>query len=244
MSIKTEDLKKRWPWGDAFLRQMRERIGPRAIVAFSSGKDAVAMSVVMKPYFDELIPFCCYYVPGLKIMDEALAYYEERLFKRPIIRAPHPVLIEWLTQFRYQTPESARLIARANLPAQYTFIDLVNDIIETEGLEPGSLYAVGARSGEFFTRAVMCSKTGGLQAQRRQWWPVWHMTRNEILDTIEASGLAISREYELFHTSFCGLDYGFMSQLRNNEPDDWETVKHWFPLIEAELWRFERQHAP
>ena len=243
MSIKTEDLKKRWPWGDKFLRQMRERIGPRAIVAFSSGKDAVAMSVTMKPYFDELIPFCCYYVPGLRIMDEALAYYEERLFERPIIRAPHPVLMQWLTEYRYQSPESARLIARAQLPQNYSFLNIVNSIIEDEGLESGSLYAMGARSGEFFTRAVMCSKSGGIQAQRRQWWPVWQMNRNEILDTIEGAGLAISREYELFHTSFCGLDFGFMDQLAKHEPDDYAQVKRWFPLIDAERIRFLRNSS-
>jgi len=243
MSIKTVDLKQRFAWGEPFLRQMRERLGPRAIVAFSTGKDAVAMAIAMKPYFDELIPFSCYYVPGLSIMEEAVAYYEKHLFGRPIHRAPHPTLIEWLNEFRYQTPETAKTIAAAGLPATLSFAQIAREIAEDEGLPANHLYAVGARSGEFFTRAVMCSKSGGLQPQHKQWWPIWEMNRKDVLDTIKGSGLAISREYELFHSSFCGLDYGFMSQIKKHAPDDWQTVLEWFPLIEAEIWRFERQRA-
>ena len=243
MGIKIVDSKARWPWGDAFLAQQREKLGPKAILAFSSGKDAVAMAIVMKRHFEDLIPFCCYYVPGLKIMDEALDYYEDKLFKRPIIRAPHPVLLEWLRQYRYQTPETAKLISRAELPDQWSFLNIVDDIAEREGLPERTPYALGARAGEFFTRLVMCSKTGGLQLQRRQWWPIWEMNRAEALKTIEDEGLALSREYELFHSSFCGLDYGFMSQLKAHEPDDWKTVKQWFPLIDAELLRFERYES-
>ncbi len=240
MSIKVEDSKKRFPWGDKFLEQMRERLGPKIIVAFSSGKDAVAMAVELNRHFEELIPFCCYYVPGLRIMDEALSYYEDKLFKRPIIRAPHPVFIEWMAGFRYQTPEGARQIARMGLPETLSFRDIVNDLAEEHGIDRGVPYALGARAGEFFTRAVMCSKSGGLQSGKGQWWPIWQMNRAEVLATIEGAGLALSREYDLFHSSFCGLDFGFMSQIAKHEPEDWATIKLWFPLIEAELLRFER----
>lgn len=243
MSIKIVDLKKRWPHGDAFLSEMRERLGPRIVVAFSTGKDAVAMAIELMRHFEDVIPFSCYYIPGLRIMEDAIDYYEDRLFKREIIRAPHPVFIEWLSSFRYQTPDTAREIAASGLPDRLTFQEIVSDIAEANGLPGDVLYAVGARAGEFFTRAVMCSKTGGVQAARRQWWPIWHMTRADVLATIRRSGLAISREYDLFHTSFCGIDYAFMSQLKKHEPEDWETVKRWFPLIELELLRFDRQHA-
>lgn len=242
MSIKLEDLKQKWPHGDKFLKQMREKLGPKIIVAFSTGKDAVAMSIELMRHFEEVIPFSCYYVPGLRIMEDAIEYYEENLFKRKIIRAPHPVFIEWLSAFRYQTPESAKEIARSGLPQSLSFEAIVRDLAEEHGLEDQKgMYAVGARSGEFFTRAVMCSKSGGIQAARRQWWPVWHMTKADVLNTIKGSNLAISREYELFATSFCGLDYGFMSQFAKHEPEDFETIKRWFPLIELELHRFDRQ---
>lgn len=244
MSLKLVDLKKQWPWGDEFLRSMRKRLGPKAIVAFSSGKDAVAMAIAMKPYFEELIPFCCYYVPGLKIMDEALAYYEDKIFDgKPIIRAPHPVFIDWISSLRYQTPESARELLKYDWPSNVTMETYARDLAEKHGLPEDALYSTGARAGEFFTRSVMVQRTGGVQASRRQWWPIWHMNRAEVLDTIEKAGVALSREYDLFHSSFCGLDYGFMSQLKKHEPEDWETIKRWFPLIDAELWRFERQKA-
>lgn len=240
MSIKVADSKAKFAHGEPFLKQMRERLGTKAILAFSSGKDAVAAAIVMKRHFEEVIPFCCYYVPGLKIMDEALAYYEDKLFKRSIIRAPHPVFIEWLSDFRYQTPQSAKDIARAGLPSSLSFADIVRDIAQEHGIDAKAPYAIGARAGEFFTRAVMCSKSGGLQPGKRQWWPIWELTRNEVLQTIEGAGLALSREYDLFHSSFCGLDYAFVSQIKRHAPEDWVTLQHWFPLIEAELLRFER----
>lgn len=243
MGITVAESKRKFAWGEPFIKQMRERLGPKAILAFSSGKDAVAMAIAMKPHFDEIIPFCCYYVPGLKIMDEALAYYEDKLFGREIIRAPHPVFIEWLSGFRYQTPEGAKQIARSGLPASLSFRDIVRDVAEQNGIDEKAPYAIGARAGEFFTRGVMCAKSGGIQASKGQWWPIWHMTRAEVLETIEDAGLALSREYDLFHSSFCGLDYGFMSQIKKHEPEDWETVKRWFPLIDAEIWRFDRQQG-
>ena len=237
----TEALKKRWPHGPAFIEQMREKIGPKCIVAFSSGKDAVAMSVAMKPHFEELIPFCCYYVPGLKIMDEALDYYETELFGGPIIRMPHPVLISWLAQLRYQTPESAKRVVAANLPSSITFPGIVAEIEKTHGIEPKTLYAVGARSGEFFSRAIQVKNHGGVWAASQQWWPVWEKTRQEVLDTISGAGLKLSREYDLFQTSFCGLDYGFMERIKRFEPEDWDAITRTFPLIDAELQRFDRQ---
>lgn len=243
MSIKVVDSKEKFAWGEPFWRQMRERLGPRAVVAFSSGKDAVAMSIILKRHFEELIPFCCYYVPGLKIMDEALAYYEDYLFERPIIRAPHPALIDWLGSFRFQTPEGAHEIARAGLPPSLTLNTIARDIARTEGLDPKQPYALGRRAGEMFSALNMAAKSGGLQIAngRNQWWPIWHMTREEGLEVIKRSGLKLSREYDLFHSSFCGIDYAFLSQLKRYEPEDWATVKRWFPLIEVELMRFDRQ---
>ncbi len=235
------ELKARYKHGDEFLAEMRERIGPRLIVAFSSGKDAVCMALRLKRHFEELIPFCCYYVPGLRIMDEALAYYEDKLFGGPIIRAPHPALIAWLNENRYQTPEDVQDVAKSALPAHISFLEIVEMIAEKHGLDPKPIYAVGSRAGEFFGRAVTVDKNrGGVWWSHRQFWPIWEMTKTEVLDEIKRAGLRLSREYDVWQTSFCGIDYAFMRELKAKEPDDWQRVLEWFPLIEAEIGRFER----
>lgn len=243
MSMSIEALRQKWPHGEQFCKEIRAKVGPRLLLAFSSGKDALASAIVLRPRFEELIPFYCYYVPGLTIIEEALDFYERRLFKRPIIRAPHPIFITWLADFRFQTPTSAREIAALNLPRAWSYPDTVADICKAEGLPKGSVYATGARAGEFFTRLVMCQKSGGWQRNRQQVWPIWDMTRDQTLNLIDRSGIPLSREYDFFHSSFCGLDYAFISQIKEHVPEDWETIQRWFPLIELEIWRYERSRS-
>ena len=240
MGNTTAELKTRWPHGPKFLEEMRERIGPKCVVAFSTGKDAVAMTIALKPYFEELIPFIGIYVPGLRIMDEAIDYYETEVFGRKIIRFPHPAFISWMAELRFQTPESAKRVVSANLPKTLTFEGIVAQIQRASGIEPGAMYAVGSRCGEFLYRTQQVAKSGGMQPQMKQWWPIWDKSRQDVLDTIEGAGLRLSREYDMFHMSFCGIDYGIVSQFRKHEPDDYDTLVSWFPLIGAETLRYER----
>ena len=210
-------------------------------MGFSSGKDAVAMMLRVKPFFDEVVPYCAYYVPGLRIMDEALAYYEHELFGRKIIRAPHPWFVGALKRFMYQDPEGATQIARYQFPEPYTHQTIVDWIIEAEGLPEGQMLATGSRAGEFMYRGAAAAKSGGIQKPINQWWPIWEMNRADVLKIIADAGLKLSREYDLFNASIAGLDYSMVKPLQMREPEDWQTVKDWFPLIGAELWRFDRR---
>lgn len=226
--------------GDAFLRDMRDRLGPRVILAFSSGKDAVATALRMKPYFDEIVPYCAYYCPGLKIMDEALKYYEDTIFGRSIIRAPHPWFVNALQSLMYQDPKSAMLIGNYDFPPDYSHDHIIRWVIASEGLPEGQLCATGSRAGEMMHRGARAAKTGGVQANINQWWPIWEWSKADVFEQISKSGLKLSREYELFNASLAGFNYSYLYALEREEPEDFARVVAWFPLIGAEILRFER----
>ena len=60
---------------------------------------------------------------------------------------------------------------------------------------------------------------------------------------IRAAGLKLSPEYRLFGRSFDGLDYRFLRPIRDHYPADYDRIREFFPLVEAELHRYERRAA-
>ena len=74
------------------------------LLAFSTGKDAVAAWLAIREHFDAVHPYYLYIVPGLEFVDESLDYYE-RFFGVRIARLPHPSLHRMLNNFVFQPPE-------------------------------------------------------------------------------------------------------------------------------------------
>jgi len=61
-----------------------------------------------------------------------------------------------------------------------------------------------------------------------------------LLSEIERSGIKLSVDYKIFGRSFDGLDYRFLAPIKKHFPRDWQRLCQWFPLAEAEIYRYER----
>lgn len=79
------------------------------LLAFSTGKDAIAAWLALREKFDAVHPYYLYLVPGLEFVEESLDYYE-RFFGTKIVRLPHPSLHRWLNSFTFQPPERVAVI--------------------------------------------------------------------------------------------------------------------------------------
>src|ERR1700756_266835 len=83
--------------------------GDTAILGFSTGKDALAAYLALRPVFERVMLYYLYLVPGLEFVEDSLRYFEQAL-GTTILRLPHPSLYRMLRNLVFQPPERWRLI--------------------------------------------------------------------------------------------------------------------------------------
>ena len=221
--------------GHEVIQVMQDRTDT-VMLAFSCGKDSIAAWLKIKDKFDRIIPYYMYLIPGLSFVDEALAYYEQ-VFNCHIMRVPHPSLYRMLNALVFQPPERCRMIEAAQLP-DFDY-DTVNELIRKElKLSKDVFVASGVRAADSPQRRSAINQYGPINWNRRYFYPVWDMRKDELIDLLVHSGVKLPVDYDLFGRSFDGLDYRFIAPLREHRPKDYATILEWFPLIELELLRY------
>lgn len=229
---------KEWPTGDRLIAEYREKHGDKTMLAFSRGKDAIATALAIRDKI-EIIPIHYEIVPGLAFIDEGLAYYEKHLFGRRIIRMPHPnVRKNIANEFLHQTLSNAEVITSARLDL-FTHEMLADHVIEQEGLKPGTYTAIGVRAADSPMRRTALNKYGPMRSKTRNWYPVWDWNKERLMAEISRAGISLPVDYLLWGRSFDGLDVRFMLPMKQHMPRDYEQVKLWFPLLGADLLRYE-----
>lgn len=220
------------------IREVREECGPRIPLSFSTGKDSIATWLAIRDHFDEVVPYFLYLIPGLEFVEESLAYYEG-LFGRKIIRLPHPSLYRWLNGYLFQTPSNYKVLRAADLP---TFdYGLVADLVcEEAGLPPKSLTAIGVRAADSPMRRMAITRYGAINRTDRKWYPVWDWNKARLIEAITKSGVKLPVDYEVFGRTFDGLDLAFTYPMKKHFPRDYARVLEYFPLVEADIYRYER----
>lgn len=238
MSIKLADLKAIRPHGKALADEARPLVGDRPLLMFSAGKDGVAAALYLLEHFGDCVPVATYFVPGLEFWDDAIAYYERHLFKRKIHVCPHPSFWKLQRSFVYQTPRRAAIIAAADLPTP-EFDDILALVKEQEGLAPDLYAAEGTRAAENMSRGVLIKNKGPIIHHTKRWWPIWELSKAEVLDMLKRHDMPLSWEYDFLPSSFTGLHYQYVERIRRHSPADYQRILDWYPLYEAESFRYE-----
>jgi hypothetical protein len=235
-----EKLRAMWPYGPDLYKMVREEMGPRVLLKFSGGKDAIAVALAIREHFDEIVPLFLYLVPGLSFVDEAMDYYERKLFDgRKILKAPHPAVFEWMYHSTYMCPASAAVAAAANLPVP-EYEDINEAVREQEGLPSNCLAATGVRYSVNMTRVQLVRKHGPILYKSGTWMPVWDWNKREVLDCLRHHDIKLSADYAVANKSFDGLHISYIYPIKKHFPEDYKKILEWFPLLDAEIWRHER----
>lgn len=87
-------------------------------------------------------------------------------------------------------------------------------------------------------RRASIKQTGGVNHNRKQFFPVHDWDIKKLVSEIRQEGLKLPIDYKIWGRSFDGFDYRFMKPLKDNFPRDYEKVKEWFPLVDVDLKRF------
>jgi len=236
MGLKTADLEKIWPHGDTLMRQIAEK-SPTVLLAFSCGKDSIASWLELKRFggFKRIIPFYRYLIPELGFVEESIKYYED-VFETRIYRLPHPSLYRMLNNLVFQSPEKCAVIERYNLP-NFDYEDLTQEFLKTLKMPHKTYTANGVRVCDSPIRRMSLQKYGPANVNQQSFMPCWNWNKARVYSTIEAAGVNLPVDYELFGRSFDGIDYRFLKPIRDRFPADYQKILQWFPLAELEIYR-------
>jgi hypothetical protein len=229
------------PPSSEIIAQVRAEFGPRTLLAFSCGKDSIAAWLAIRDSFEEVVPYYCYMIPDLELVEESLAYYERFFGVAHIARMPHPALYKWLNRGIFQTPGRIEVIYAAKLPL-FEFQDIARLVAERAGIEK-PMVADGVRSADSPLRAIGFRKYGAIRRAQGRYCPVWDWSKDRLIAEFERSGVKLPVDYDLFGRSFDGIDLRFVVPLKERRPADYRRVLEWFPLVEAAVWKYERSFA-
>lgn len=224
--------------GPALYEVARRECGDTMVLAFSRGKESLSAWLELRDYFN-IIPYYCYMIPGgLSYERESLDYYED-YFGVHIHRFPHPIFWKNINDFVFQPPQRVRVIREIDFP-EYDYSLLVKIIGQMHGLNnPHVIF--GYRMNDDPRRRLLVLREGPLgMVNYRYFWPLWNWTIDDIAARLSAANIALPLDYELWGRTLTTLEYQFAQVIRDELPEDWERVKFWYPLIEAEMFRYER----
>lgn len=209
----------------------------KTLIAFSTGKDAVAAYLSIRDHFDEVIPYYLYLIPDLEFVEDSLDYYE-RFFGVKITRLPHPSLHRMLNNFVFQPPERCAVIEQAGLP-NHDYIDIRSAMIDKFSLDDRIMVADGVRAADSPMRRIAVSQHGHITWSQNKYHPIWDMKKDQLIDLLNKHNCKLSVDYKYFSRSFDGIDLRFLLPIKKHFPKDYQKILHWFPLADLEVQRYE-----
>jgi hypothetical protein len=199
------------------------------LLSFSRGKDSLASWIVLRDYGFKVIPFHMLLIPGLRFVEESLLYFEDK-FETHIHRVMHPNFWHWLKTCGYQTPERIRIIEAMDLP-RTNYMQINRKLADEHGMRI-PWCAHGVRAGDSMMRRIGLARHGPISRGQCTFTPVFDMTNDEVYRCIADAGLKLPIDYSWFGRSFDGVDERFLTPIKVMRPDDYATIKDWFPLVD------------
>jgi hypothetical protein len=204
-----------------------------------SGKDSLAMWLYLRERKVEIIPYFLYTVPHMSFDDEMLFYYE-KFFKTKIYRLPHPFFYQMLINGEYMAPDAAVRVGAMDL-WHFDWNDVENILAEDNHLPANYFSAIGYRAADSLGRRSFIELKGTLGLKKRHYYfAIWDWNLAQTLGIIERYNCKLSRSYQIYGSTGDGFFYSDIILLRDKSPQDYKKVLEWFPLLEAELFRYEQ----
>lgn len=223
---------------DELCTLIAERTNGKALLAFSAGKDSIAAYLQMKKYFNEIVLYYLYLIPGLEFVEKALIYYEKK-FDVKILRLPNPRFYEMLNAGVFMPKGRRYTMANLRLPV-FSNEDIQTGIKEDYFNSNYDLYTgIGIRENDNLVRRMCIKKTGAVNEKKKTFYPVYDWSNEKLRSEIEKAGISLSDDYRVWGCSFDGLHNKFLKGLKENYPADYEKCKYYFPLLDTELLRYK-----
>ncbi len=232
-------LLQQWPHDEELLKEVHRRTGDTITLGFSRGKDSIAAWIALKEsgLFKQIIPIHLYLVPGLSFEEDSIKYFED-VFQTKIYQIPHPSFYRYMANNTFAPP--GRLWANYDFfyDMQCSYEEQNEWFKETVGIPKKTLQANGVRAMDTMVRRMGLHKHGPFSKDNVK--IIWNWSTKRVLQTIQNHKIKLPVDYEMFGRSFDGIGYQYMKPIRDRFPEDYKKCLQWFPLIEAEMFRFEQ----
>lgn len=237
------DRRQCYPDTDDFLRGrdllefVRNECGNVVTLSFSRGKDSIAAWLYLRENDFEIVPFTMYAVPGLGYQERVTQYYED-FFGVHIQRLPHPDFYWRLCNEVWQLPDQIAVVAALDL-LQYDF-ELVEDLVAEDAGLKESFCAWGMRRADNRMRRRLIDQTGVVGFRKRHFfYPIWDWKIKDVAEILQRYNASVSIEYDMFGYTSDRIYYQRLAAIRDFYPKDYAKILEWFPLAEAEIFRYE-----
>ncbi|MCO6522917.1 MAG: phosphoadenosine phosphosulfate reductase [Snodgrassella sp.] len=213
----------------------------QSILAFSTGKNAVAAYLAIKDSFTHVYPYYLYLVPELEFVEKQLDLYE-RQFGIKITRLPHPALYQMLKAHVFQPLCNVAAIDEAQLE-DFDYADIQKVMCRMFDLPPNTPVANGTRVEKNPKQRLSMLRHGSIVKSQCQYYPVWDWKKRDLLDCFTQHHVRLGSDYKVFGCSFDSLDLRFLLPIRQFYPRDYQKILEFFPLCELEIYRWECAHG-
>lgn len=193
------------------------------IVGISGGKDSVACLDLCMRYFKHVQPYFMYIVPDLSFQERTLKFYENK-YSVEIIRIPHFMVSDFM---RY---------------GSFRLMDLTVPIVNTREMynylrEETGIYwiAGGERISDSMIRRAMIKESSSIDFDRGRFYPLAYWNKANVLSYNKLNRLPLSFENIKLGFSFRSLMGREIKVIKKEFPEDYEKIKAFYPLIDAEV---------
>ena len=205
------------------------------LLGFSRGKDSIAAWIILKKYFNRIIPFHVCSIPHLSFVDESLKYYEE-YFNTPIERFLSGEITKALNFLWYQPIEDEGEIDSLEL-WEYDNHNIC-DILRKKHDLPSVWCAYGINASDSIDRRIYVNKYKGKIESRKSFYPCFDYKKTQILNIIKENNILLPKDYLISNRSLAGIPgIRHLEGIKEKFPNDFEKIKLWFPLIEVQIAR-------
>jgi hypothetical protein len=209
----------------------------KATIGFSTGKDSVVgldmlIKAGIQPY-----PIFFYQVPNLEFIENNLKMYED-YFKVKIARMPHPILYDHLRHQDWQPYIETLTIGQIKFD-KLTFDHATKVWLRNSNITDVEYDCNCMKMADSLNRRLTLSKKPDIDHDKKTIYLTKYFTKTEIFDYIKRNNIPLTKDYEIFGISWDGLAYHFSCGVKKYYPNDWEKIKEYFPLIDAEIFRYK-----
>lgn len=227
------------------MKLVRERTSGTCLVSFSSGKDSIATYLALKEsgLWDDIIIYQMIQT-DLEFVERRIQYYE-KAFDTHIYRLTDPHLFRFYRNFIYQSPMGAMLLfsgLRGVLETEWYDYDAVCiHLADYLDLPDEVAVAVGVRAIDSMKRRANFAVSGAVNWKRYPpvFYPIWDMSHTDAAALIRRHGVKLPMDYKYWGTSWDGTSYEFLRVIKERYPNDYNTLLEHFPLLEANLFRYD-----
>jgi 3'-phosphoadenosine 5'-phosphosulfate sulfotransferase (PAPS reductase)/FAD synthetase len=210
------------------LKTLRDKakVSDSCLVAFSGGKDSLAVLDLCRRTFKRVVCFHMYFIPGLKCMEAAMEAAKER-FEVEVLYYPHWILFKALRGGVFCNEG----LHKESMP-DFSLHDIYLWAMKETGVP---LLATGAKKADslwrrrYFYLARNWEKEG-------VFYPVKEWMKRDVLAYLSARKIPLP-DSEAGTATGLDLTTSSLLWLHDRHPDDFKKLCQWFPYAEAVVWR-------